>query len=81
MAGLLDLTVQGDVATITDESKLPQVKLMTPLELYRLWERQSWASHEIDLDTGPARLGVDGRVRSARRCCGGCRRSSSAKSG
>ena len=26
MAGLLDLTVQGDVATISDESKLPQIK-------------------------------------------------------
>ncbi len=50
MAGLLDLTVQGDVATISDESKLPQVTLMTPLELYRLWERQNWASHEIDLE-------------------------------
>src|SRR5690349_24742248 len=23
---------------------------MTPLELYRLWERQNWASHEIDLE-------------------------------
>jgi ribonucleoside-diphosphate reductase beta chain len=50
MASLLDLTVQGDVATITDESQLPQIKLMGPLELYRLWERQSWASHEISLD-------------------------------
>ncbi len=50
MASLLDLTVQGDVATISDESKLPQVTLMTPLELYRLWERQNWASHLIDLD-------------------------------
>jgi ribonucleoside-diphosphate reductase beta chain len=49
MSSLLDLTVQGDVATITDESKLPQVKLMKPLELYRLWERQNWSSHEIDL--------------------------------
>lgn len=49
MASLLDLTVQGDVGTIRDESKLPHVKLMTPLELYRLWERQNWASHEIDL--------------------------------
>jgi ribonucleoside-diphosphate reductase beta chain len=49
MSSLLDLTVQGDVATITDETKLPQVKLMTPLQLYRLWERQNWASHEIDL--------------------------------
>jgi ribonucleoside-diphosphate reductase beta chain len=50
MASLLDLTVQGDVATISDESKLPQIKLMGPLELYRLWERQSWASHQISLD-------------------------------
>src|SRR5947209_18215155 len=48
MASLLDLTVQGDVATISDESQLPQIKLMTPLELYRLWERQSWASSAID---------------------------------
>ena len=50
MASLLDLTVQGDVATITDESQLPQIKLMGPLELYRLWERQNWASHQISLD-------------------------------
>jgi ribonucleoside-diphosphate reductase beta chain len=49
MSSLLDLTVQGDVATISDESKLPQVKLMNPLALYRLWERQNWVSHEIDL--------------------------------
>src|SRR5437016_4992474 len=50
MSSLLDLTVQGDVATISDESKLPRVKLMTPLQLYRLWERQGWASHQIDLE-------------------------------
>jgi ribonucleoside-diphosphate reductase beta chain len=50
MASLLDLTVQGDVATIADETKLPQIKLMGPLELYRLWERQGWASHQIDLE-------------------------------
>ena len=49
MPSLLDLTVQGDVATISDESKLPQIKLLTPLELYRLWERQNWVSHQIDL--------------------------------
>lgn len=51
MASLLDLTVQGDVATISDESQLDrgaQIKLMTPLELYRLWERQNWASSAID---------------------------------
>jgi ribonucleoside-diphosphate reductase beta chain len=49
MSSLLDFTVQGDVGTMSDESKLPQVKLMTPLQLYRLWERQAWVSHEIDL--------------------------------
>jgi ribonucleoside-diphosphate reductase beta chain len=49
MSSLLDYTVQGDVGTITDESKLPHVKLMRPLDLYRLWERQNWVSHEIDL--------------------------------
>ena len=49
MSSLLDLTVQGDVGTITDESKLPQVKLLSPVQLYRLWERQNWVSHEIDL--------------------------------
>src|SRR3954454_13883635 len=48
MATLLDLTSQGDVATITDESKLPEVKLMTPQQLYELWERQQWVSHTID---------------------------------
>jgi ribonucleoside-diphosphate reductase beta chain len=46
---LLDLTVQGDVATISDESKLASVKLMEPRELYQLWERQNWVSHQIDL--------------------------------
>jgi ribonucleoside-diphosphate reductase beta chain len=50
MSSLLDYTVQGDVGTISDESKLPQVKLMAPLDLYRLWERQNWVSHEISLD-------------------------------
>src|SRR6266566_9966549 len=45
---LLDLTQQGDVATITDESKLMSVTLMTPQQLYELWERQNWQSHTID---------------------------------
>jgi ribonucleoside-diphosphate reductase beta chain len=52
MSSLLDYTVQGDVGTITDESKLSgpdQLQLLTPLQLYRLWERQNWVSHEIDL--------------------------------
>jgi ribonucleoside-diphosphate reductase beta chain len=49
MPSLLELTSQGDVGTITDESKLSSVKLMTPQQLYELWERQNWQSHTIDL--------------------------------
>jgi ribonucleoside-diphosphate reductase beta chain len=49
MPNLLELTSQGDPGTITDESKLAQIQLMDPLALYRLWERQNWVSHEIDL--------------------------------
>ena len=45
---LLDLTQQGDVATISDESKLDKIKLLTPQQLYELWERQQWLSHQID---------------------------------
>ena len=48
MPSLLDLTTQGDVATITDDSKLMSFQLMTPRQLYELWERQNWVSHEID---------------------------------
>ncbi len=50
MPSLLDLTSQGDVATITDESKLSTVTLMTPQQLYELWERQHWQSHTIDFE-------------------------------
>jgi ribonucleoside-diphosphate reductase beta chain len=40
------------VGTLSESaaSQLPQIKLMGPLELYRLWERQSWASHQISLE-------------------------------
>src|SRR3954465_1151270 len=51
MAHLLDLTSQGDVATITDESQLSSVTLMDPQQLYELWERQPWSAHAISLDT------------------------------
>jgi ribonucleoside-diphosphate reductase beta chain len=51
MPSLLELTSQGDVGTITDESKLSTVTLMTPQELYELWERQQWQSHAIDFST------------------------------
>jgi len=46
---LLDLTQQGDVGTITDESKLASVQLMNPQQLYELWEKQNWVSQDIDL--------------------------------
>jgi len=49
LATLLDLTQQGDVGTISDDSKLSQVRLMDPQQLYELWERQSWSAHAIDL--------------------------------
>ncbi len=49
MPSLLDLTSQGDVGTIEDESKLSSVTLMEPQQLYELWERQNWSSHTIDL--------------------------------
>jgi len=50
MTTLLDLTQQGDVATIGDESKLSKVKLMDPQQLYELWERQHWSAHAIELE-------------------------------
>ncbi len=50
MATLLELTQQGDVATISDESKIRRdLKLMSPQQLYELWERQQWQSQAIDL--------------------------------
>jgi ribonucleoside-diphosphate reductase beta chain len=48
MPTLLDLTSQGDVGTMTDESKLASVVLMDPQQLYELWERQNWQSQIID---------------------------------
>jgi ribonucleoside-diphosphate reductase beta chain len=45
---LLDLTQQGDVATISDESKLDKVQLLSPQQLYELWERQQWLTQELD---------------------------------
>ncbi|HMD57818.1 MAG TPA: ribonucleotide-diphosphate reductase subunit beta [Solirubrobacteraceae bacterium] len=49
MPSLLDLTSQGDVGTISDDSQLANVTLMGPQQLYELWERQNWQSHTIDL--------------------------------
>jgi len=48
MPTLLELTSQGDVGTIIDESTLSSIKLLEPQQLYELWERQNWQSHTID---------------------------------
>ncbi len=48
MPTLLELTSQGDVGTITDDSKLSTITLMDPQQLYELWERQPWSAHAID---------------------------------
>lgn len=48
MSSLLELATQGDVATISDDSQLSKVVLMTPQQLYELWERQPWQAHTID---------------------------------
>lgn len=51
MASLLDLTQQGDVATISDDAYLKRtLQLMTPQQLYELWERQQWQSQTIDFE-------------------------------
>jgi ribonucleoside-diphosphate reductase beta chain len=47
---LLDLTQQGDVATMDDSRIRSDLKLMEPQQLYTLWERQQWQSQEIDLE-------------------------------
>ena len=49
MPTLLELSTQGDVGTISDEAQLAKVRLMTPQQLYELWERQPWSAHAIDL--------------------------------
>ena len=65
MPSLLDLTSQGDVGTIADESKLSTITLMTPQQLYELWERQSWSSHTIDFEQDRRDWqGLDAELRS-----------------
>jgi len=51
MPSLLELTQQGDVATVADESQLHRdTQLMSPQQLYELWERQPWSAYAIDLE-------------------------------
>src|SRR3954452_16570230 len=55
MASLLELSQQGDVATIGDDAYLKRtLQLMGPQQLYELWERQQWQSQAIDLERDKA---------------------------
>ena len=59
MATLLELTQQVDPGTVPPTRKArTRHQLMEPQQLYELWERQHWASQEIDL-TSSERLGTN----------------------
>jgi ribonucleoside-diphosphate reductase beta chain len=45
---LLELTQQGDPGTLASEEQAQRIKLLTPQELYVLWERQQWLSQDVD---------------------------------
>jgi ribonucleoside-diphosphate reductase beta chain len=49
-----ELALQGDPGTLATDSQAEKLKLMTPQELYMLWERQHWASQDIDLSQDKA---------------------------
>jgi ribonucleoside-diphosphate reductase beta chain len=48
MTTLEELAQQGDPGTVEKEEDAGKLKLMDPQKLYELWERQQWASQEID---------------------------------
>jgi ribonucleoside-diphosphate reductase beta chain len=45
---LHELAMQGDPGTLSTEDQAGKLKLLTPQQLYELWERQHWLSQEID---------------------------------
>jgi ribonucleoside-diphosphate reductase beta chain len=48
VATLEDLAKQGDPGTVETSGSMRELKLMTPQQLYELWERQHWLSQDID---------------------------------
>jgi ribonucleoside-diphosphate reductase beta chain len=42
------LALQGDPGTLDTEAQASKIQLLRPQQLYELWERQHWLSHEID---------------------------------
>ena len=45
---LHELAMQGDPGTLASEDQASKLKLLTPQQLYELWERQHWLSQDID---------------------------------
>jgi ribonucleoside-diphosphate reductase beta chain len=45
---LEELAMQGDPGTLATEDQASKIQLLNPQQLYELWERQHWVSHEID---------------------------------
>jgi len=45
---LAEMAMQGDPGTLATEEQASKIKLLEPQQLYELWERQHWLSHEID---------------------------------
>ena len=48
------MAMQGDPGTLASEEQASRIQLLDPQQLYQLWEKQHWLSHEIDFD-GPRR--------------------------
>jgi ribonucleoside-diphosphate reductase beta chain len=66
MTNLLKLATQGDPGTIDDERQAAELTLLTPRELYELWERQQWSASTLDFSADREqwpRLGAPARVR------------------
>ena len=45
---LEQLAMQGDPGTLASEEQASKIQLLDPQQLYQLWEKQHWLSHEID---------------------------------
>ncbi len=48
---LEELAMQGDPGTLASEDQASKIQLLDPQQLYELWEKQHWLSHEIDFST------------------------------
>lgn len=48
---LEELAMQGDPGTLASEEQAAKIQLLDPQQLYELWEKQHWLSHEIDFTT------------------------------